>query len=86
VLQLEKVSRALLTDLARRAPPLPGRDTVAFVDMDSMQKRVYGRQKQGAAFGQTKIQWIACWCAGCLAPRNSALRVSGFARPRSQDP
>ena len=56
VLQLEKVSRVLLADLARRAPLLPGKDTVAFVDIDSMQKRVYGRQKQGAAFGHTKIQ------------------------------
>ena len=56
VLQLEKVSRLLLTDLARRAPLLPGKDTVAFLDIDSMQKRVYGHAKQGAAFGHTKIQ------------------------------
>jgi hypothetical protein len=40
VLQLEKVSRVLLTGLARRAPLLPGQDTVAFTDIDSMQKRV----------------------------------------------
>jgi hypothetical protein len=56
VLQLEKVSRLLLGELARRAPLLPGRDVVAFLDIDSMQKRVYGHQKQGAAFGHTKIQ------------------------------
>ena len=56
VLQLEKVSRLLLADLARRAPLLPGKDTVAFIDIDSMQKRVYGHKKQGAAFGHTKIQ------------------------------
>ena len=56
VLQLEKVSRLLLADLAGRAPLLPGAGTVAFLDIDSMQKRVYGRQKQGAAFGHTKIQ------------------------------
>jgi Transposase DDE domain group 1 len=56
VLQLEKVSRLLLADLARQAPLLPGKDTVAFVDIDSMQKRVYGHKKQGAAFGHTKIQ------------------------------
>jgi hypothetical protein len=56
VLQLEKVSRLLLADLTRRAPLLPGKDTVAFVDIDSMQKRVYGHKKQGAAFGHTKIQ------------------------------
>jgi hypothetical protein len=56
VLQLEKVSRLLLAELACRAPLLPGKDTVAFVDVDSMQKRVYVHKKQGAAFGHTKIQ------------------------------
>jgi hypothetical protein len=56
VLQLEKVSRLLLEDLARRAPLLPGKDTVAFPDIDSMQKRAYGHKKQGAASGDAKIQ------------------------------
>jgi Transposase DDE domain group 1 len=55
VRQLEKVSRLLLAELARRAPLLPGADQLAFVDADSMQKRVYGHHKQGAAFGHTKI-------------------------------
>jgi hypothetical protein len=56
VLQLEKVSRLMLAELARRSPLLPGRDVVAFLDVDSQQKRVYGRKKQGVAFGHTKIQ------------------------------
>jgi hypothetical protein len=56
VLQLGKVNRELLAELARRAPLLPGKDTLAFIDIDSMQKRVYGHAKQGAAFGHTKIQ------------------------------
>jgi hypothetical protein len=56
VLQLEKVSRLVLGELARRAPLLPGKDTLAFIDIDSMQKRVYGHKKQGAGFGHTKIQ------------------------------
>jgi hypothetical protein len=56
VLQLEQVSRLLLADLARRTPLLPGKDVLAFIDIDSMQKRVYGHKKQGAAFGHTKIQ------------------------------
>ena len=56
MLQLEKVSRLVLAELARRAPLLRGAGTVAFVDIDSMQKRVYGRQKRGAASGHTKIQ------------------------------
>ena len=56
VLQLEKVGRLLLAELGRRAPLLPGKDALAFVDIDSQQKRVYGYKKQGAAFGHTKIQ------------------------------
>jgi hypothetical protein len=53
---LQKVHRLVLAELARRAPLLPGADVLAFVDVDSQQKRVYGHAKQGAAFGFTKIQ------------------------------
>jgi hypothetical protein len=56
VAQLGKVSRLLLAGLARRADLLPGADVLAFVDVDSTQRRVYGHAKQGAAFGHTKIQ------------------------------
>jgi hypothetical protein len=56
VAQLEKAGRGFLAELAREAPLLPGRDVLAFVDIDSMQKRVYGHAKQGAKFGHTKIQ------------------------------
>jgi hypothetical protein len=56
VLQLQKVHREFLAELARRAPLLPGADVLAFIDVDSQQKRVYGHAKQGAAFGFTKIQ------------------------------
>ncbi len=55
-LQLEKAGREFLAGLARQAPLLPGAGTVAFIDIDSMQKRVYGHAKQGARFGHTKIQ------------------------------
>jgi hypothetical protein len=55
VRQLEGVSRELLAELARRAPLLPGADQLAFVDFDSMQRRVYGHKKQGVAFGYTQI-------------------------------
>jgi hypothetical protein len=67
VLQLEKVSRLLLAELARRSPLLPGKDVVAFIDIDSMQKRVYGHAKQGAAFGFTKIQGKALLVRGLNA-------------------
>jgi DDE family transposase len=56
VLQLGKVSRVVLGELARRAPLLPGKDVLVFIDIDSQQKRVYGHKKQGAGFGHTKIQ------------------------------
>jgi hypothetical protein len=42
-------------NLAREAPLLPGAGTIAFIDIDSTQKRVCGCQKQGAKFGHTKI-------------------------------
>jgi hypothetical protein len=54
--QLEKAGREFLVELCREAPLLPGADTLAFIDIDSMQKRVYGHDKQGARFGHTKIQ------------------------------
>ncbi len=56
VTQLEKAGREFLAELTRQAPLLPGAGTLAFIDIDSMQKRVYGHQKQGARFGHTKIQ------------------------------
>jgi hypothetical protein len=56
VLQLQKAHREFLAELARRTPLLPGADVLAFLDVDSQQKRVYGHAKQGAAFGHTKIQ------------------------------
>jgi Transposase DDE domain group 1 len=56
VSQLEKAGREFLIALARQAPLLPGAETLAFIDIDSMQKRVYGHKKQGAKFGHTKIQ------------------------------
>jgi len=47
VSQLEKAAREFLVALAGRAPLLPGAETLAFIDIDSMQKRVYGHHKQG---------------------------------------
>jgi len=56
VSQLEKAGREFLIALAGQSPLLPGAGTLAFIDIDSMQKRVYGHKKQGARFGHTKIQ------------------------------
>jgi len=61
VRQAEKAQRLFLAELARRSPVLPGKDVLAFIDIDSMQKRVYGHKKQGAAFGHTKSRASPCW-------------------------
>jgi hypothetical protein len=61
---------------------------VAFVDIDAMQKRVYGHRKQGAAFGHTKIQGksllvrglnalAATICTPLAAPVIAATRLRG---------
>jgi Transposase DDE domain group 1 len=55
VSQLQKAHRELLAGLSRTAPLLPGAQTLAFIDIDSTQKRVHGYRKQGAKFGHTKI-------------------------------
>ena len=55
VRQLAAVHRRVLVELAAQAPLLPGADTLAFIDVDSVQRRVYGGTKQGAAFGHAKI-------------------------------
>jgi hypothetical protein len=53
---VDAVARRLLAQLASAVPLLPGAGVLAFIDMDSMQKRVYGHARQGAGFGHTKIQ------------------------------
>ncbi|MEV6674798.1 IS1380 family transposase [Streptomyces sp. NPDC051162] len=53
-LQLHAVHRKFLAGLAARAPLLPGAGEVAFIDVDSTHKRVYGRGKQGAEYGRFK--------------------------------
>jgi hypothetical protein len=47
VRQLQAAARDTLIALACRVPLLAGADTLCFVDIDSMLRRVYGKQKQG---------------------------------------
>ncbi len=55
VRQLQAAARDTLIGLGRRAPLLAGADTLTFVDIDSMLRRVYGKQKQGIGFGHAKV-------------------------------
>ncbi|MFC9624893.1 IS1380 family transposase [Streptomyces sp. NPDC056930] len=53
-LQLHAVHRRFLGELAVHTPLLPGAGQMAFIDVDSTHKRVYGRTKQGAEYGRFK--------------------------------
>ncbi|MEE1806211.1 IS1380 family transposase [Streptomyces sp. BE133] len=53
-LQLHAVHRRFLGALAAHTPLLPGAGVMAFIDVDSTHKRVYGRAKQGAEYGRFK--------------------------------
>jgi hypothetical protein len=54
-LQLASVARAHLVTWCGGAGLLPGIETQAFIDIDSLLRPVYGHAKQGASFGHTKI-------------------------------
>ena len=56
-----KAGRELLAELTRQSPLLPGADVLAFIDIDSMQKRVYGYQKQGADSATRRSRASRCW-------------------------
>lgn len=53
-LQLHAVHRRFLGELAAHIPLLPGAGQVAFIDIDSTHKRVFGPAKQGAQVGRFK--------------------------------
>jgi len=55
VRQLAAVLRRLLVALAVRTPLLPGITDRAYIDIDSLLRPVYGKAKQGASFGHTKL-------------------------------
>jgi hypothetical protein len=64
VRQLQAAARDTLIGLAARAPVLDGAGVLTFVDIDSMLRRVYGRQKQGIGFGHAKVGGYNVWLRG----------------------
>jgi Transposase DDE domain group 1 len=55
VRQLTAVLRRFLVELAVRTPLLTGITDRAYIDIDSLLRPVYGKAKQGASYGHTKI-------------------------------
>jgi hypothetical protein len=54
-LQLASVLRAHLVNLVKLTGLLPGIETRALIDIDSLLRPVFGHAKQGASYGHTKI-------------------------------
>ena len=88
VRQLESAARAFLAGLVAAAPLLPGADQVAYVDVDSLLRRVYGHAKAGAAHGHAKVggypvllrglsPLVATVCTPLAAPVVAATRLRG---------
>lgn len=84
--QLAAVARRFLISLAARTPILAGADELTFVDIDSVLRRVYGKQKQGARFGHAKVGGypvrlrglsllVATICTPIAAPVIAAIRL-----------
>jgi hypothetical protein len=64
VRQLQAAARDTLIGLTGQAPLLAGAGTLCFVDIDSMLRRVYGKQKQGIGFGHAKVGGYNVWLRG----------------------
>jgi hypothetical protein len=64
VRQLQAAARDTLVGLTGRTPVLAGADVLCFLDIDSMLRRVYGRQKQGIGFGHAKVGGYNVWLRG----------------------
>ncbi len=55
VSQLASAAGAHLVNLVANSDLLPGRESQAFIDIDSLLRPVYGHAKEGASYGHTKI-------------------------------
>ncbi len=76
--QLESVLRHHLGSLCARVDLLPGADTGAFIDIDSLLRPVYGHAKQGASYGHTKIAGKQILRKG-LSPLVTTISTAGTA-------
>ena len=69
VRQLDAVAARTLTGLAAVSPRLlAGTDAIAFVDIDDTIHEVHGYQKQGAAYGYSKVKGLNAQVATLSSP------------------
>jgi hypothetical protein len=67
--------------LTRRTALLVGGEALAFIDIDSTQKRMFGPAKQGAAFGHRPIRALRALSLAWIRLTPYALRSGGTAEP-----
>ena len=84
VRQLDAVARRFLAELTGWAPLLPGSDVLAFIGMDSMQKRVCGHARQGAGFGHRQAAWLTM-AAICHSLTRAAGALAGGFHARARE-
>ena len=78
--QLDAVASRFLTRLCALSPVLSGADQVAFVDVDDTIRETYGYQKQGAAYGYSKVKGLNAQLAVISTPLSAP--IIGAARLR----
>jgi hypothetical protein len=83
VRQLQAAARGTLVGLTGRTPVLAGANVLCFLDIDSILRRVYGRQKQGIGFGHAKS---AATTYGCAATTRCLRRCPPHWPRRSSPP
>nr|CEL14583.1 hypothetical protein [Kibdelosporangium sp. MJ126-NF4] len=76
VAQLQTLLAEVLVRLTGQTSLLPGLDQLAFLDLDSKITQVHGRQKQGAAYGYTRVLGLN-FLAGTLATELAAPVLTG---------
>lgn len=84
VRQLDALARRFTAELSRHARLLPGAETIAFLDMDSTMKEVFGHAKQGAGYGYNGVRGLhpllATVCTPLAAPVVCGTRLRGGRR------
>jgi hypothetical protein len=68
VRQLDSVAAAVLTELAGRAPLLPGAESVTFLDLDDTMRQTHGYAKQGVGYGYNKVKGLNALLATISTP------------------
>ncbi len=85
VRQLDAVGAGLLAGLVARAPLLPGREVITYLDVDDTVRETYGYAKAGAGRGYTGVKGLDVVLATLSTPGRSASSVPVIAAARLRE-